>query len=70
MRLSCRVGTANGHGIDIFYVSKEAIPATRDGLDKAGTLRRIPECLPDFVDSLVEPVIEVYEGIRRPELPL
>jgi hypothetical protein len=67
VRLSCKFGTASGRSIGISYVRKEAIAPTRDGLNKPGALRRIAKCLPDFVDGLVEPVIEVYEGIRGPE---
>ena len=67
VRLSCKFGTASGRRIGISYVRKEAIPATRDGLNKPGALRRIAQCLPNLVDGLVEPVVEVYEGIRGPE---
>ena len=49
-------------------LGEETVAATRNGFHEAGTLSRVAEGLADFVDDFVEPVVEIHEGISRPEL--
>jgi hypothetical protein len=48
-------------------VREEAVSPPSNGFHKAGTLSRVAESLTDFTDRFVEPVIEIYKSVRRPE---
>jgi len=47
---------------------KEAVAAPRNGFHKARTFRGISQGVTDFIYRFVEPVIEVHESVRRPQL--
>jgi hypothetical protein len=51
-----------------FDLRKETVAAPRNGFHKAWTFRRISKRVTDFVYRFVEPVIEIHESIRGPEL--
>ena len=51
-----------------FDVREEAVAAAGHGFDKAGTLGGIAQGLTDLVDRFVEPVVEIHERVRGPEL--
>src|SRR5260370_1360182 len=48
--------------------SHEPVAATRQGFHKAGTLRGIAQGFAQPVDDGIEAVVDVHEGIRRPQL--
>ena len=70
MRLRCGFRAANRCRIGNSDVSDEAVAATSNGFDEAGTLGGVAERLTDLVDRLVEPVVEIHERVRGPELLL
>ena len=70
MRLSGEFRAANRSRIDNFNLREEAVAATSNGFHKAGTLGGVAEGLTDFADRFVEPVVEIHESVRGPELLL
>ena len=68
--LNCDVRAANRGRIGNSDVSEEAVSATSNGFDEAGTLGGVAEGLTNFVDRLVEPVVEIHECVRGPEFLL
>src|SRR5580704_5181737 len=68
MKLSCEFGAANRGHVGRLYFRKEAVTATRNSFYKARTLCGIAKGLADFADRFVEPVVEIHEGICRPQL--
>ena len=70
MRLRCDFRAASRGHIGNSDVSEEAIAATSNSFDEAGTLGGVAEGLTDFVDRLVEPVVEIHERVRGPEFLL
>src|SRR5262245_1790868 len=70
MRLSCEFRAPNKGCIGNSDVSEEAVAATTDSFDEAGTLGGVAEGLADFVDCLVEPVVEIHERVSGPEFLL
>jgi hypothetical protein len=67
MRLSCEFRTANRDGIGNFDLREEAVAAASHGFHKARTLGGVTEGLAEFVDRLVETVVEIDESVCRPE---
>jgi hypothetical protein len=59
---------ANSGFLGNFDVREETVAAPSNGFHKAGTLGGVAECLTDFTDSFVEPVVEIHESVSRPEL--
>ena len=45
----------------------ESVSAPRQGLDVPRTRRRISQGLPQFVHGRVQAVVEVHEGVGRPQ---
>jgi hypothetical protein len=70
MRLKCGFSATNRDCIGSSDVSEEAVAAASDSFDEAGTLGGVAEGLTDFVDRLVEPVVEIHERLRGPEFLL
>ena len=50
-----------------FDRTNPAVAATRDGLDEARVLGGVVERLTQLVYGAVEPVVEVHEGVGRPQ---
>jgi hypothetical protein len=69
-RLSCEFRAANRGCIGNSDISEEAVAATTDSFNEAGTLGGVAEGLTDFADRLVEPVVEIHERVRGPEFLL
>jgi hypothetical protein len=67
MRLSYEFRAVNRNCIDNFNLREETVAAPSNGFHKAGTLGGVAEGLTDFTDRSVEPVVEIHEGVRRPE---
>lgn len=67
MRLRCEFRAASRGHIGNSDVSDEAVAATGNSFDEAGTVGGVAEGLTDFVDRLVEPVVEIHERVRGPE---
>src|SRR6266496_5278638 len=67
MRLRCEFRTTSGGCSGNSDVGDEAVAATGNGFDEAGTFGGIAEGLADLVDRLVEPVVEIHERVGRPE---
>jgi hypothetical protein len=70
MKLSCGFWAANGDCLGNSDVSEEAVAATGHSFDEAGTLGGVAEGLTDFVDRLVQPVVEIDERVCGPEFLL
>src|SRR5580700_5596439 len=67
MKLCCEFRATNrGHFVR-FYFREEAVAATRNSFYKAGTFGGVAKGLTDFVDSFIEPVVEIDKGVLRPE---
>src|SRR5580700_8184861 len=66
LRLICESRDANW-GFGNFDARDETVAATRDCFHKSRTLGGVPKRIPDFVDCFVESVVEIHEGVRRPE---
>jgi hypothetical protein len=67
MRLSGRCRTANRGCLDRLDLREEAVASTGNSFHKAGTFGGIAQGLADFVDCLVEPVVEIHESVRGPQ---
>src|SRR3982750_3411037 len=67
IRLRCELRGSNGCWNRDPDVGHEAVAATTYRFDESGTLGGVPERLTDLVDRLVEPVVEVHEGVRGPQ---
>ena len=50
--------------------ANETVAALGERLDEARRLRRVTQRLPQALDGVVQPAIEIDEGVRRPDLPL
>ncbi|HWY45557.1 MAG TPA: hypothetical protein VNX66_18830 [Candidatus Sulfotelmatobacter sp.] len=70
MRQSGEFRAAPGGCVCNFDLRKEAVAATSNGFQKAGTLSGVAEGLTDFADRLVEPVVEIHESVRGPQFLL
>jgi hypothetical protein len=53
-----------------FHRGNEPIAAAGKGLDESRTIGIITECQPYLVDAVMDPVLEVDEGIIAPKLLL
>jgi hypothetical protein len=70
LRLGGEFRAANRACIGSFDFREEAVAAPGNRFHKAGTLGGVAEGLTDFVDRFVEPVVEIHESVRRPEMLL
>jgi hypothetical protein len=59
---------ANGGCIDDFDFGEEAVATARDGFDEARAFGGVAECVANFVDGLIEAVIEIDVGVGGPEI--
>ena len=50
--------------------ANETVAALGERLDEARRLRRVTQRFPQALDGVVQPAIEIDEGVRRPDLPL
>jgi hypothetical protein len=62
-----RNGFRNIESVGRLNWGNEAIPTPRQRFDKAWIRGGIAKCFPDFIDSSVQAVVEVDEGVRRPD---
>src|ERR1700681_2981058 len=70
MGLDCRLQAVDRSWTIDRDGSEKAVAATSNRFHKAGVLGRVAQCLPNFADGLVEPMVEIYESVRGPKLSL
>jgi hypothetical protein len=68
MSLSCEFRAGNRYRVGRFNVHEEAVATSSHGLYKTRAIGGVSEGFPKFVDCFVEPVIEIHERVRGPEL--
>jgi hypothetical protein len=59
-----RLGTRRGLPLDLTY---KPVAASREGLDKPRRSSRIIQRLAQAIDGVVQTVVEIYKGVRRPK---
>jgi hypothetical protein len=70
MKMSCEFLAANRNWIDNLNIREEAVAAPGNGFHKARALSGVAEGLTNLADRFVEPVVEINESVRGPELLL